>query len=209
MGGGRDKIVFDELLANECAIRELPQERGRVFALLGESVNHAAAAQMEYSHASMHPQFLTVGRFILQRNIRLPEKHKLLGAIAAALLAACGSGDLTLNEADPDIVPQKPTFAQVYPIFQRDCIPCHSGIDLKGGDEDDDDERRRAGRAATAASVEPGLESCQAIVSNLKDIVEDIFEKNNMPPGAWPRLTSKEKLIIERWIATNPETRCN
>ncbi|MDP6019185.1 MAG: hypothetical protein QGI32_24055, partial [Candidatus Latescibacteria bacterium] len=36
------------------------------------------------------------------------------------LLTACGSGDLTLNEADPDIVAQKPTWTQVEPIFQRE-----------------------------------------------------------------------------------------
>ena len=61
----------------------------------------------------------------------------------------------------------------------------------------------------TAANIDPGLESCQSIINNLDDIDDDIFIDNNMPPGAWPRLTSKEKLIIERWIAVAPEVRCN
>ena len=54
-------------------------------------------------------------------------RFTLFTGLLLAMLVACGSGDRTLNEADPDIVAQRPTFAQVYPIFQRDCIPCHSG----------------------------------------------------------------------------------
>ena len=60
-----------------------------------------------------------------------------------------------------------------------------------------------------AQSVEPGLESCQSIINNLDDVVEDIFVDNNMPSGARPRLTSKEKLIIERWIDRGTEVACN
>ena len=126
------------------------------------------------------------------------------GWLAVCLLTACGSGDLTLNEADPDVVSPKPAFAQVYPIFQRDCTPCHSGTDE--GDGDDDGRGRKAARTA---GVEPGLESCRSIVKNLRNVEETIFVDNDMPPGAWPRLTSMEKLTIERWIAREPETRCD
>jgi hypothetical protein len=35
-------------------------------------------------------------------------------AALVVIFVACGSGDLTLNEADPDIVAQKPSFEQVY-----------------------------------------------------------------------------------------------
>jgi hypothetical protein len=123
-------------------------------------------------------------------------------------LLACGSGDLTLNEADPQIVAQKPAWAEVEPIIQRDCVPCHAGIDLGDGDDDDDDEgdegddKPAGGRLTTAASSnDPGLESCPSVVANLDDVVEEIFDDNSMPPGAWPRLSSRQKLIIERWIA--------
>lgn len=111
--------------------------------------------------------------------------------VLLSILAACASGDRTLNEADPGIVAQRPAYAQVEPIFQADCVPCHSGTD------------ERAGRRLTtmvAIANDPGLESCQSIVNNLEDVVEEIFDKNSMPPGAWPRLTSKERLTIERWI---------
>jgi len=124
---------------------------------------------------------------------------KLFPGVLLTMLVACSSGDRTLNEADPDIVAQKPTFAQVYPIFQRDCIPCHTGT---GGGEEDE-----AGKLSGTFGVEPGLESCEAIIRNLEDIVEDIFDDNNMPPGAWPRLTSKGKLVLERWIEGG--TQCN
>ncbi len=123
---------------------------------------------------------------------------RLFAGVAVATMVACGSGDRTLNEVDPDVVAQKPSFAQVYPIFQRDCIPCHTGTG--GGEEDEEDEEDEAGKRNRTLGVEPGLESCAAIINNLEDIVEDVFIDNNLPPGAWPRLTTKEKLTIERWI---------
>jgi uncharacterized membrane protein len=136
-------------------------------------------------------------------------------AAMVVILVACGSGDLTLNEANPDIVAQKPSFAQVYPIFQRDCIPCHAGTDedpdSEDEDDDDDDDDGSAARSlgVSLSSFDPGLESCRSILNNLDDIVKTIFVDNNMPPGAWPRLTSKEKLTIERWIDADPGGSCN
>ncbi|MFP6642409.1 MAG: hypothetical protein VCF24_02425 [Candidatus Latescibacterota bacterium] len=53
------------------------------------------------------------------------------------------------------------------------------------------------------------MESCLSIVNNLDNIVETIFIDNNMPPGAWPRLTSKERLTIERWVDADPEASCD
>jgi hypothetical protein len=143
-------------------------------------------------------------------------RFTLFTGLLLAMLVACGSGDRTLNEADPDIVAQRPTFAQVYPIFQRDCIPCHNGTDegpRERDDEDEDDEDEddedESGKRSRVLGVEPGLESCQSIINNLDDIVEDVFIDNNMPPGAWPRLTSKELLILKRWIDGGTETACD
>ncbi|HIG16569.1 MAG TPA: hypothetical protein EYQ31_04345 [Candidatus Handelsmanbacteria bacterium] len=128
----------------------------------------------------------------------------MIWGVVLSMLVACGSGERTLNEADPNIVAQRPAYAQVEPIFQRDCIPCHSGTDDGPREEDDGGEDdKRAGRrivALVAIANDPGLESCQSIVNNLEDVVEEIFDNNSMPPGAWPRLTSKERLTIERWI---------
>ena len=124
----------------------------------------------------------------------------LMAVILVAMMVACSSGDLTLNQADPTIVPQKPVFAQVYPIFQRDCIPCHAGTDEGSG---------REGADKVASRNDPGMESCRSIVNNLDDIVDEVFIKNSMPPGAWPRLTSKERLTIERWVDAGPEASCD
>ena len=123
--------------------------------------------------------------------------------VLLSILAACASGDRTLNEADPGIVAQRPAYAQVEPIFQADCVPCHSGTDERAEYDRLFDEARAGRRLATMVAIandDPGLESCQSIVNNLEDVVEEIFDKNSMPPGAWPRLTSKERLTIERWI---------
>ncbi|MDA0338005.1 MAG: hypothetical protein O2782_22780 [bacterium] len=106
---------------------------------------------------------------------------RLFAGVAVATMVACGSGDRSLNEVDPDVVAQKPSFAQVCPIFQRDCIPCHTGTG--GGEEDEEDEEDEAGKRNRTLGVEPGLESCAAIINNLEDIVEDVFIDNNMPPG--------------------------
>lgn len=121
-----------------------------------------------------------------------------------AILASCGSGNKTLNEADPNVVASKPTWAQVEPIIQRDCVPCHSGTEEKSRDREDEDEEEEdegeRDKRARTLGVDPGLESCLSVVNNLDDVSQTIFIDNDMPPGAWPRLTSEEKLLIERWI---------
>ncbi|MEE9268712.1 MAG: hypothetical protein V3V49_00465 [Candidatus Krumholzibacteria bacterium] len=106
------------------------------------------------------------------------------------LLSACGSGDLPLDQVDPNAAPLQPTWSQVFPIFQRECIPCHATDDPPGG-------------------TRPNLETCEAIIANLADIATDIFVLNKMPPGAWPRLTEVERLTIERWIANGATAPCN
>ncbi len=132
--------------------------------------------------------------------------------LTTIVLTACGSGDLTLNQADPDIVAQRPTWAHVEPIIQRECVPCHTGRDEtpKNDNEDEDDLRTRDSLKKPAAPMgeDPGLESCLSVVANLEDVVESIFKRNDMPPGAWPRLDSKERLIIERWIDANRVPSC-
>ncbi|GJM44480.1 MAG: hypothetical protein DHS20C21_13220 [Gemmatimonadota bacterium] len=140
---------------------------------------------------------------------------RLLFGLLTLAVAGCGSGDLTLSQADPDIVARSPAWEVVYPIFQRECIPCHTGTE-DSSDEPDEDDSALAARSAHGPSglravggVEPGLESCEAIQDNLDDIFIDIFVDNNMPPGAWPRLTSREKLIIQRWIDNGAEGPCN
>ncbi|MDP6019184.1 MAG: hypothetical protein QGI32_24050, partial [Candidatus Latescibacteria bacterium] len=76
----------------------------------------------------------------------------------------------------------------------------HAGTDETGDDDDDDARDKRL--LAAASSNDPGLESCRSVMNNSEDIISEVFRNNTMPPGAWPRLTSKERLTIERWMAT-------
>jgi len=135
----------------------------------------------------------------------------LLLLLPLIAFAGCNSGDATLAQVDPDAVPQDPDYELVFGIIQRDCAPCHT-------ESDDDDEPdsagawahpQRTGPQRTAlGGVEPDLTTCEGIFSALSEVDEEI-RKNTMPPGAWPRLSSEEKLIIERWIDNGAVAPCN
>jgi len=128
--------------------------------------------------------------------------------VLVSLLAACGSGDGTLADVDPNAVPLDPDFQLIVNILDRACVPCH------GEGADDDGPEDSSGNAAApygtiAFKTEPDLETCLSIIDNQDDIVDRALDKNDMPPGAWPRLSSEERLIIERWIANGAKAPCN
>ncbi len=127
----------------------------------------------------------------------------IVGALAIFVIAGCGSGDLTLDEADPDAVAANPTWDQVFGIFQRECAPCHTD------DEGEDEPEDRMPGLAPLGGVDPDLQTCLSIIENLDDSLDRIFDSNDMPPGAWPRLTSEERLIIERWNEQGAVAPCN
>ncbi len=110
-----------------------------------------------------------------------------------------GSGDRPLDQVDPDAAPENPTYDQVFAILHNRCVTCHSS--------DSDDTDYADGRVA-AGGVEPNLEDCVQIVAFAGDIVVQV-EGNMMPPGAMPRLTNEEKLIIQRWYANGKAAPCN
>lgn len=95
----------------------------------------------------------------------------------------CGSGDRPLAEVDPSAVPDSTTFEQLFNIIQRECLPCHD----EGG-------------------TEPRFDTCEHVVENSAALFEQVIVRNAMPPGAWPRLTSGEKLVIQRWDGGAPCT---
>ena len=103
--------------------------------------------------------------------------------VAGVLLAGCGSGDRTLDQVDPVAVSANPSFDQVFSIIQRECTPCHD-------------------------SQSPALITCEDVVANALRIKQQVLTDNSMPPGAWPRLTSEEKLVIERWINNGTVAPC-
>jgi uncharacterized membrane protein len=128
-------------------------------------------------------------------------------ALLFAVASCQGSGDLPLDQVDPDAVAQDPTFDQVNAIMHRACVPCHQGEGDDGGDN--------GGYALVgprtrlvAEDAEPNLEDCAEIVAQRFSILEQV-EANSMPPGAWPRLTNEEKLIVRRWIDDGAPAPCN
>jgi uncharacterized membrane protein len=151
------------------------------------------------------PTSPSVSSMNAQRGARpLVSIHVLL----LAFLAGCSSGDRTLAEVDPDAAPANPTYDQVYAILDRNCVPCHKGgsnspqpltalIPREDGEGGDDGF--------------PHYDSCEGIQEDLDGIIDTAIEEGSMPPGAWPRLDERERLIISRWIeqgACSPCTSC-
>lgn len=124
-------------------------------------------------------------RRLLGHAARRPRLVLVLVALAfVALGPGCTSGEDTLAVIDPGSVPANPTFADVEPIILRSCKPCHDG------------------------GEDPPLATCDDIVANVDGIEETTLDENTMPPGAWPRLTSREKLLLQRWIDDGAPASC-
>ncbi len=136
-----------------------------------------------------------------------PDVSRVRGACVILLLAmlaslACeGSGDLPLDQVDPEAAPANPTYDQVYAILHNRCVSCHTGDDDDGGDA-------ASPRRTTTGGVDPDLSDCVEIVALRDDIVDQV-EGNLMPPGAMPRLTDEQKLTILRWVVNGAPAPCN
>ena len=119
---------------------------------------------------------------------------------AAALLAAavsivsCGSGEKTLGLADSLAAPLTPTYEQAKAILDAKCVGCHGG----GGESQPE-----------PGGDDPDYSSCAGITADLSGILDTSVLGGSMPPGALPRLTEREKLILERWIAQGAPSPCN
>ena len=124
----------------------------------------------------------------------------VLFLVSAGALAGCASGDKTLDAVDPNAVALNPTFDQVNAIIHNKCVMCHdsgSGGEDNGGNDNlilEDD-------------MAP-FETCTEIVAEAESILERI-QDNTMPPGAMPRLSSEERLIIQRWVENDRPAPCN
>lgn len=129
----------------------------------------------------------------------------ILGALAllaliAVVLASCSSGDKTLDAVDPNAVALNPTFDQVNAIIHNKCVMCHSG---SGGEDNGGGEFL----VLEDGDKQP-FETCTQIVAEGESILERI-QDNTMPPGATPRLSSEDRLIIQRWIENGKPAPCN
>lgn len=121
------------------------------------------------------------------RNSQLRACFFILLILIAALLAACSSGDKTLEAVDPQAVTAEPTFDQVNAIIHNKCTSCH-------GDN-------------TGENYSP-MTTCTDIVALRYDILSRI-DDNTMPPGVFPRCSNEEKLLIQRWVENGAPAPCN
>lgn len=123
------------------------------------------------------------------------------GALLICLsLMACDSGEQTLREADGGALPAGLNYYEaVEQIVERNCAACHhsGGGDAPGGLRLAEDDR--------------DYSTCEGIQRGLGDLIDSAVDGESMPPGAWPRLTEEEKLIILEWVnsgACSPCTPC-
>jgi uncharacterized membrane protein len=130
-------------------------------------------------------------------------RARVLGlATLLFLVPSCGSGDLPLAVVDPAAAPAQPTYDQAKLILDRYCLPCHGG----GG--------APQARAHPARLAEDGegegasYGDCASIQSGLEGILSTSVRGNSMPPGALPRLSERDRLILERWIAQGACSPC-
>jgi uncharacterized membrane protein len=144
---------------------------------------------------------------------RLPKVRVLRAArvlsivIVLTALACNGSGDLPLDQVDPDAAPQNPTYDQIFAIMHNKCVTCHTESEGDGGDGGDGGYSV-SGRRRTTAEAESDLSDCVEIVGLRDDILQRV-EDNTMPPGAMPKLTNEQKLTIRRWVENGAPAPCN
>lgn len=125
-------------------------------------------------------------------------KSGLLAALAVpfiVLTASCGSGDRPLSAVDPGAAPAVPTYEMVAAILDRNCVPCHNAGKVSGpprpsplGEDDEGED-----------DAEP-YDTCEGIRDGIDGILDTAIDGGSMPPGAWPRLDERERLIITRWV---------
>jgi len=118
----------------------------------------------------------------------------LVAVPATGLLGSCDSGDGTLAALDPGAVPLGPSYDRVVQILDRNCVPCHKG-DGEGGFEGEGEN--------------PDYDSCQGIRAGIAGLIQTAIDAESMPPGAWPRLSEEDKLVITRWIENGACSPCS
>lgn len=118
-------------------------------------------------------------------------------ALAGLACAGCGSGSQPLSVVDPAAAPLHPTYTQAETILKRACAPCHksSGGGAAGGEFENDLDYGGCAGITSAGSID--------------GVRRSVFQRGDMPPGAWPRLDQREQLILERWIADGAKGPCN
>ena len=97
-------------------------------------------------------------------------------------VTACGAGDGTLEEVDPEAAPAAPTWsAHIEPIMSFYCTACH------------------APEAQTGTAEGVDLSTCQQVGRQRVLVMESAVADKYMPPGGAMRVSSTEALTLQRW----------
>ena len=109
-----------------------------------------------------------------------------LAALVLVAIAGCGTGDLTIEEVDPQSAPATPTWSMhVAPIIEFHCVACHDPGGQAGAQE---------GYAYDTCAVTREKKGWDGLV-------ETVFQEGSMPPGGAMRLQPWEELTLLRWRA--------
>lgn len=99
----------------------------------------------------------------------------------AVWLGACGAGDATLEEVDPEAAPARPDYeTHVAPIMDDYCTTCHAKD--SGGE-----------------GGEVRYDSCEMVVRNWRQLERSTFDEKSMPPPTAYALSSADVLTLRRW----------
>lgn len=125
--------------------------------------------------------------------------------VALALLAClgCGAGSEPLATVDPAAAPLVPTYDEVALVLDRACVPCHAASGKRASARDG------GSRSVFEDDDASNYDTCDGIVGGLDGILRTSVDGGSMPPGAWPRLDERERLLIRRWIDQGACAPCN
>jgi uncharacterized membrane protein len=108
-----------------------------------------------------------------------------LGLLALLGISACGVGDGTLADVDPESVPADVAYTtHVQPRIDHYCTSCHNPDGLLGNAGGWD------------------FSSYQRVRGAIDLIRQVAFEEKSMPPGGARRMSVRDAAILERWQAT-------
>ena len=119
----------------------------------------------------------------------MPKAHitglwRVVGLMWILFWTGCVSGDGLLEDIDPEAAPAAPTYSEhVAPLMDFYCTACHAPDVLPGEQEG------------------YGYDTCEKVRDNWEGLVDTAFIAKNMPPGGAVRVSSADRLTLERWHA--------